>query len=262
MSIMSAIIIVAVLGIVGASILVVAAHFMHVEEDERIQKVTQVMPGANCGACGYAGCADYAKAIVEGAPVNKCIPGGDACANAAAEIMGVTAGAVAKYKTIVACQGSSYNTQNKYNYQGIKSCAACAALYGGNSTCEYGCIGFGDCAAACKFGAIEIENSLAKIIPEKCTGCGACEAACPKNIIWVRPESERPIVLCANRDRGALTRKACTAGCIGCMKCQKICPDEAIKVKDNVASIDYSKCTGCRKCVNVCPVSAIVVAKN
>ncbi len=262
MTILSAIIIVAALGTLGGGILVVASHFMYVHEDERIQQVQQVMPGANCGACGYAGCADYAKAIVDGAPVNKCIPGGAACADAAAKIMGVEAGSVSKRKTIVACQGSNDNSLNKYEYQGIKSCAACAALYGGNSMCEYGCIGFGDCVAACKFGAIHLENGVAKINEHKCTGCGACEIICPKNIIWVRPENERPIVLCANKDRGALTRKACTAGCIGCMKCQKECPEGAIAVKDNVAKINYEMCTGCHKCVDVCPVKAIVVPED
>ncbi len=261
MSLVTAVIIVSVLGVLGAGVLVVAAHFMRVEEDERIEKVNEVLPGANCGACGYAGCADYAKAIVEGAPVNKCIPGGAECAKNAAAIMGVEAGSVAKRKTIVACQGSYANTQDKYKYDGIKTCSACAALYGGSSSCEYGCIGFGDCEKVCKFDAITIENGLARISAEKCTGCGACELACPKKIIWVRPESEMPIVLCANKDRGAMTRKACTAGCIGCMKCEKTCEDGAIKVKDNVASVDYEKCTGCRKCVNVCPVRAIVVPK-
>ncbi|MEG2287504.1 MAG: 4Fe-4S binding protein, partial [Ruthenibacterium sp.] len=118
-----------------------------------------------------------------------------------------------------------------------------------------------DCAKACKFDAITVSNGLARINPEKCTGCGACELVCPKKIIWVRPESEKPVVLCANHERGAQTRKACNAGCIGCMKCEKICPEGAIQVKDNVARVDYDKCIGCRKCVNECPVHAIVIPK-
>ena len=261
MSIVTAAVVVTVIGLLGAAILVVAAHFFHVEEDERVGKVLECLPGANCGACGYAGCADYAKAIVAGAPVNKCVPGGAASAEGAAAIMGVEAGEVVKRKAIVACQGSYEHTSDKYEYEGIASCAACAALYKGRSACEFGCLGYGDCRKACKFDAIIVSNGLARVNPEKCTGCGACAEACPKHIIEVRPESEKPMVLCANHDRGALTRKACTAGCIGCMKCQKACPVEAIKVVDNVAHIDVDKCIGCRKCVNECPVHAITIPK-
>ena len=259
MSIVTAAVVVTVIGLLGAAILVVAAHFFHVEEDERVGKVLECLPGANCGACGYAGCADYAKAIVAGAPVNKCVPGGAASAQGAAAVMGVEAGEVVKRKAIVACQGSYEHTSDKYAYEGIESCAACAALYKGRSACEFGCLGYGDCQQACKFDAIIVSNGLARVNPEKCPGCGACAEACPKHIIEVRPESEKPMVLCANRDRGALTRKACTAGCIGCMKCQKACPVEAIKVVDNVAHIDVDKCIGCRKCVNECPVHAITI---
>lgn len=261
MSIVTAAVVVTVIGLLGAAILVVAAHFFHVEEDERVGKVLECLPGANCGACGYAGCADYAKAIVAGAPVNKCVPGGAASAQGAAAVMGVEAGEVVKRKAIVACQGSYEHTSDKYAYEGIESCAACAALYKGRSACEFGCLGYGDCQKACKFDAIIVSNGLARVNPEKCTGCGACAEVCPKHIIEVRPESEKPMVLCANRDRGALTRKACTAGCIGCMKCQKACPVEAIKVVDNVAHIDVDKCIGCRKCVNECPVHAITIPK-
>lgn len=261
MSIVTAAVVVTVIGLLGAAILVVAAHFFHVEEDERVGKVLECLPGANCGACGYAGCADYAKAIVAGAPVNKCVPGGAASAQGAAAVMGVEAGEVVKRKAIVACQGSYEHTSDKYAYEGIESCAACASLYKGRSACEFGCLGYGDCQKACKFDAIIVSNGLARVNPEKCTGCGACAEACPKHIIEVRPESEKPMVLCANRDRGALTRKACTAGCIGCMKCQKACPVEAIKVVDNVAHIDVDKCIGCRKCVNECPVHAITIPK-
>lgn len=260
-AILIAAVVVTSVGFLGAVILVVAAKVMHVEEDARIGEVSAVLPGANCGACGYAGCADYAKAIVAGAPVNKCVPGGAATAEAAAAIMGVAAGSVAKRKAIVACQGSYDNTTDKYIYEGVQSCTAAAALYKGSAACEYGCLGYGDCTRACKFDAIMVENGLARVNPEKCTGCGACEQACPKKVILIKEESEQPIVLCANHERGALTRKACTAGCIGCMKCEKGCPEGAIKVTNNVARVDYSKCTGCRKCMNECPVHAITIPK-
>ncbi len=262
MTILMPIVIVTAIGLVGAGVLVVVAHIMHVPEDERIALVQDIMPGANCGACGYAGCADYAKAIVEGAPVNKCIPGGTKCAEDAAAIMGVAAGEVQRRTAVVACQGNFDNTQDKYTYQGIKSCAACAELYGGSATCPYGCMGYGDCKSACKFNAVIIKNGVAIIDQTLCTGCGACEIACPKNIIQVLPDSDIPVVLCANKDRGAMTRKACTAGCIGCMKCQKICEFDAIHVKDNVALIDHEKCTGCRKCAEVCPVKAIGIPRT
>ncbi|MEG2020733.1 MAG: RnfABCDGE type electron transport complex subunit B [Oscillospiraceae bacterium] len=262
MTIFYAVLVVTLCGLLGAIILVLAAQFMHVEEDARIGEVQAVLPAANCGACGYAGCADYAKAIVDGAPVNKCVPGGAAVAEAAAQIMGVSAGDVVKRKAIVICQGHLDNTTDKYRYEGVDTCAACSALYAGSSTCSFGCLGYGDCAAACKFDAINVQNGLARVNPELCTGCGACEQACPKKIIIVRTESEKPVVLCANHERGALTRKACTAGCIGCKKCEKVCPSSAITVKDNVAYIDHEKCTGCRACMNECPVHAITIPKT
>lgn len=261
MTIFFAVLIVTLTGLIGAGILVLAAQFMHVDEDERIGIVLEALPGANCGACGYAGCADYAKAIAEGAPVNKCVPGGANTANAVGIIMGVEAGEVAKRKAIVLCQGNYDHTTDKYDYNGIASCKACAALYSGSSACEFGCLGFGDCKDACKFGAITVENGLSRVNPELCTGCGACVEACPKHIISLRVESEKPVVLCANHARGALTRKACTAGCIGCKKCEKACPTQAITVVDNVAFIDHEKCIGCRVCVSECPVHAITIPK-
>ncbi len=251
--------VITVVGILGAAVLVLAAHFMQVKEDPRIGEVLAVLPGANCGACGYAGCADYAKAIVENAPINKCIPGGAATADKVGEIMGAAAGAVAQVKAVVACQGNDQNTTDRYHYEGIESCQACVALYGGNTSCAFGCLGFGDCVKVCTFDAIHVQNGVASVDLEKCTGCGACKAACPKKIIWMQEDCSKPVVLCANHNKGALTRKACSAGCIGCMRCQKTCPEGAIEVKNNVARIDYGKCTGCGKCVEVCPVKCICI---
>lgn len=259
--IVMAVVIVTVVGLLGALILVLASHFMSVKVDERVPLIQEALPSVNCGACGYAGCADYAAGIVEGAPVNLCIPGGASVAASVGNIMGVDAGSVKQQKAVVACQGTLEHRGFKYEYEGIQSCTTSAALHGGSSSCPYGCLGYGDCKAACEFGAIEIINGIARINMDKCTGCGACEEACPKRVIWVREVSDKPVVMCANHHRGALTRKECTAGCISCMKCEKNCPTGAIKVRNNVARIDLDICIGCHTCVNICPVTAIAVPK-
>ena len=262
MSVLAAVIIVTVIGLLGAAILVVASQFMQVEVDERVEKLNEILPAVNCGACGFAGCADYANAVVEdGAAANMCVPGGAAVAAKVAEVMGVEAGNVVKRKAIVACQGTTEHITEKYEYSGPQTCSAASALYGGASSCAYGCLGFGDCVKACEFDAIEVQNGVARVNPVNCTGCGACESVCPKKVIWIREESEKPVVMCANHQRGAQTRTACTAGCIGCGKCEKTCPEGAIKVRNNVARIDLEKCVGCRACVNICPVKAISIPK-
>ena len=260
MGITSAIMIISGIGIIAAVVLVLAAKFMHVEEDERIGKVVECLPGANCGACGYAGCADYAKAIVEkDAPLNLCIPGGADAAAGAAKVMGKVAGASVSLKAVVACQGFDCNTTKKYEYQGVSTCAAASKMFAGPSACAYGCLGFGDCKAACPFGAMEIVNGVALVNQEKCTGCGACTKACPKGIISLIPDDVNPVVLCQNVDKGAQTRKVCSTGCIGCMKCTKVCPTNAISVENNLARIDQDLCIACMQCASECPVSAIHV---
>lgn len=257
MSIGIAIALVTVIGLLGAGILVLAAKFMSVEEDPRVGQVLECLPGANCGACGYAGCADYAKAIVEGAPVNKCVPGGAKTAAAAAAVMGVEAGETCVVNAVVACQGSDDICHKKYDYQGISSCAAASALSGGPYACPYGCIGLGDCVKACKFDAITVKDGLAHVDPAKCTGCGACRDVCPQKVIWMYDSKHKPVVMCANHEKGGITNKECKLGCIACMKCEKTCPEGAIKVTNFVARIDYSKCTGCGACVEVCPKHVI-----
>ncbi|MEG1862716.1 MAG: RnfABCDGE type electron transport complex subunit B [Oscillospiraceae bacterium] len=260
MDLFSAIAVVAGIGVISAVVLVVAAKFMYVPEDERIGKVQECLPGANCGACGYAGCADYAKAIVEaGADTNLCVPGGKASAEAASKVMGKTASATVAKKAVVACQGYTCNTGTKYDYQGVTTCAAAAKMFAGPSDCAFGCIGFGDCVEACQFEAIQVIDGAARVINEACTGCGACAKACPKSIISIIQDSNNPVVLCMNKDKGAQTRKVCSTGCIGCMKCTKFCPTNAITVSNNLAVIDQDLCIGCMQCAEECPVKAIDV---
>jgi len=259
--ILLAILIVTVIGIVGAVILVVASIFMNVPVDERVEKITEALPGANCGACGCAGCADYAKTIVEdGNAVNKCIPGGAKCAEAIGEIMGVAAGAMEMVKAVVTCSGTCEKTGKRYEFQGLQSCQAVKGFYGGDGLCQYSCLGYGDCVRACAFDAIHVKDGVAVVDREKCTGCGACAEVCPSLVISIVPEHKRkPVVLCRSKDKGGVTRKLCTAGCIGCTKCAKICPVDAIVMEDNLATIDQAKCIGCQKCVKECPVQVIHV---
>ena len=263
-----AIIVVTVIGLIGAVILVAASIFMFVPVDERVEKITGVLAGANCGACGCAGCADYAKTIVEdGNAINKCTPGGAACVAAIAEIMGVEASSSTPVKAVVACSGTCEKTSKRYEFQGIQSCQAVKGLYGGDGMCKYGCLGYGDCVKACPFDAIHVVDGVAKVDRAKCVGCGACASACPNSIISVIPEHKRkPVVLCQNKDKGADTRKACTAGCIGCMKCAKACHFDAITVDVAngvfLAKIDQEKCKGCQLCVKECPVGVIHVPET
>lgn len=259
MSITIAIIVVTLIGLLGAVVLVVASQFLMVEVDARVEQIGEILPGVNCGACGYAGCADYAEAVVKGAKPNRCIPGGATTANEVAAIMGEDAGDITLQKAVVACSGSLCNITTKYQYEGVQSCAACVELHGGSSSCAYGCLGFGDCAAACPYDAISVQDGLARINQSKCTGCSSCVAVCPKHIISIRKASAQPVVLCASHQKGAQTRKACTAGCISCMKCERSCPVGAIKVTDNVAFINQELCTSCGFCVSVCPVQVIKV---
>jgi len=246
------------IGAVAAVLLVLAAKFMHVPTDERIDAIGEALPGANCGACGFAGCADYAAAIVkDGASTGLCVPGGDKASIAIAAIMGTEAIDIEEKVALVRCSGSYNHTADKYNYTGAKSCAAASTLYGGSAICSYGCLGYGDCQNACPFGAIHVENGLAVVDQQICTGCGACAKVCPKNIIEIVPLRKRYIVTCLNHDKGGVTRKICSKGCIGCGRCAKACEFGAIVIEDNRAHISFDLCTACGKCSEVCPVGCI-----
>ncbi len=258
MNIASAVILCTIVGAVGAIILVAAAKFMAVEEDPRIEEVASCLAGANCGGCGYAGCADYAKAVVmDGVPCDKCAPGGPKAAAAIAKIMGGEASAVEK-KAVVQCQGSSEHCKPAYDYKGIQTCAAAAALYGGPKACSFACIGLGDCTKVCKFDAIHIVDGVAKVDKDKCTGCGACANICPKKVIMIDVGGPRkPVVMCSNQDKGAVANKLCTTSCIACGMCERTCKFDAIHVIDNVARVDYDKCKGCGRCIGACSFDAI-----
>lgn len=261
--ILMAILLVTAIGLIGAVILVAASIFMYVPVDERIAKITYVLPGANCGSCGCAGCADYARSVVEdGNETNKCIPGGVSAAKAVARVMDVEAAEPITRKAVMRCAGTCDKTSKWYEYEGMQSCQFVKGLYGGDGMCKFGCMGYGDCERACTFNAIQVKpDRIAHVDRELCTGCGICASVCPNSVIEIVVEHPRkPVVRCQNQNKGSETRKLCGAGCIGCMKCTKVCPKQAIRVENNVAVIDQTLCVGCQLCVKECPVGAIVPA--
>jgi electron transport complex protein RnfB len=195
---------------------------------------------------------------MDGVPCDKCAPGGPKAAAAIAKIMGGEASAVEK-KAVVQCQGSSEHCKPAYDYKGIQTCAAAATLYGGPKTCSFACIGLGDCTKVCKFDAIHIVDGVAKVDKDKCTGCGACANICPKQVIMIDAGGPRkPVVMCSNKDKGAVANKLCTTSCIACGMCERTCKFDAIHVVDGVARVDYDKCKGCGMCAQKCPKRIIL----
>lgn len=259
-SIIIAVVIVAVIGLIAGLGLAVASIFFAVPVDETETKVRECLPGANCGACGYTGCDGYAGALAKGETkeCNLCVPGGNDTAKAIGEILGLDAGEIVPQVAAVMCQGNNVNVGEKLEYSGVKSCKIATQLFGGPKDCVYGCIGFGDCVKACPYEAIFICDGVARINPDKCRACKMCIKECPRHLIDLFPlDVAKAAVLCKNRDKGAQTRKQCKAGCIGCMKCVKACPEGAVKVESFCAKVDYDKCIGCGECHNACPVGAI-----
>ena len=237
----------------------IASRKFHVEVDERVQEVEEVLPGANCGACGYAGCSSFAEAVINGdAEINGCPVGGEVVAEKIAEILGVES---ESSKTVVAqllCGGGIKETKKLSEYSGIKTCKAANSINGDTKSCKYSCMGYGDCAAICPVDAITMsENGLPIIDKEECIGCGKCVEACPKNIITLAPEDKLNHIRCSSHDPGKVVSKICEVGCIGCTLCAKACPVDAITMEDNLAVIDYDKCINCGICSEKCPTGTI-----
>ena len=258
--ILTAVLLVVALGFVFAVILTIASKVFYVPVDETVIKLTEALPGANCGGCGYAGCSDYANALAgdpEGVGPNKCPVGGADVAAQLASILGVEAGSSEPQVAVVMCNGNKAAAKTLSEYQGPQTCKFAASLFGGMSACKYGCLGLGDCTRACNFGAIKICEGVAVVARELCTGCGACAATCPKHVIRIAPAKNKVVVQCQNADKGAQTLKACKNGCIGCGKCAKVCKFDAITIENNHAKIDPDKCKNCGLCAKECPTKAI-----
>lgn len=260
MGIITAAAVVAVTGIVIGLLLGVAGEAFKVEVDEKELAVRALLPGNNCGACGYAGCDGLAKAIAEGnAPVNACPVGGQPVADEVAKVMGVEAAAGVRRAAFVKCNGTCDKTEQKYNYHGLKDCRSLALTPGsGDKKCAYGCLGLGSCVQACEFDAIHIVNGIAVVDQEKCVACAKCVAACPKSLIELLPVDAKYRVACSSHDKGKDVKAACATGCIGCGICVKQCEFGAITLENNLAYIDQSKCTKCGKCAAKCPSKIIL----
>ena len=255
------------LGLAFGLILSAAAKVFYVETDPRLDQLNECLPGANCGGCGYAGCGGYAEAVLNGeAPIGKCASGGNECAQAMGEIMGMKVGEMTRKVALVRCSGhrsvdesgKAMGARQKGEYEGFKDCLAASKVGGrGPLVCKFGCLGFGNCTKACKYDAIHIVDGIAQVDKEKCTGCMACAQACPRDLIIPVEYDRHVIIACASHAKGAVTVRGCSQGCIGCGMCVKICPHDAIKVENNLATIDYSICTSCGLCAAVCPKKLI-----
>lgn len=253
--------VIAVVAILLGLIIVLVSKVFAVEVDESQEEINNLLPGVNCGGCGYSGCSGYAEALASGADTDiaKCTAGGQDTVEALATYFGQTPGVFVPKVAVVHCQGSCENVRVTYEYTGSTNCQTASELFGGPGSCQYGCMGYGDCVRACEYGAINIESGLAEVNPDKCIACGACVKACPRNLISIQPKYHDLFsVRCSNPLPGKDVREVCSVGCIGCTLCVRNCPVEAIRMEDKLAVIDPEICVNCGKCASVCPTKAIV----
>lgn len=256
------------IALVAALVLYVCSKKFAVEEDPRLGLVTEALPGANCGGCGFPGCSGLADALVKAADVGSleglnCPVGGSETMGKVADLLGLAVANSEPTVAVVRCNGTCELRAKVCEYGGMRTCAAMHACGAGETACGYGCLGCGDCVEACAFDAIHMneETGLPEVDEEKCTSCGACVKACPRNIIQLRrkgPKNRRVYVQCVNKEKGAVALKGCKAACIGCGKCLKECKFDAITIENNLSYIDDKMCRLCRKCVGVCPTQAII----
>lgn len=253
------------LGISAAVILYFVAQKFKVYEDPRIDEVEGILPAANCGGCGFAGCRNFAEACVNSEDFDGlfCPVGGNDCMTSVAGILGRSAVEKDPQVAVLLCNGNCDSRPKTSNYDGAKTCSIATSVYGGDTGCQFGCHGLGDCVTVCNFDALYIDDvtGLPVVNDDKCTACGACVKECPKDLFELRKRAKKDrkiYVACKNEDKGGIAKKSCSSACIGCSKCFKVCPFEAITMNNNLAYIDSDKCRLCRKCVIECPTNAII----
>ncbi len=264
-SILTSVLVLGITGLVLGLVLFLVARKFHVEENPKVKLIEELLPGVNCGGCGYPGCAGFARACADCDSMDglRCTVCKDEVMQQIAEITGHAVSVSEKQIAVVRCSGSCENRPSVNSYDGAANCAVAALQTGGETGCFYGCLGLGDCVSACSFGAIYMDGTtgLPVVDQDKCNGCGACSKACPRNIIEIRNRNKmdrRVYVSCVNRDRGPIARNACSVACIGCGKCVSACAFDAIVMENNLAYIDQDKCRLCRKCESECPQHSIL----
>jgi Na+-translocating ferredoxin:NAD+ oxidoreductase RNF subunit RnfB len=251
-------------GVASAVLIYFVAQKFKVDEDPRIDMVTDVLPLANCGGCGFPGCRNFAENLVKADDISSfsCPAGGNALMMNIAQILGKEVDSKDPFVAVVRCNGSLVHRPQTNIYDGALSCAIVNALYKGDTDCRYGCLCCGDCVVSCKFNAMIMDpnTDLPVIDDTKCTGCGACVKACPRNIIELRKKDKKNrkiFVSCVNKDKGGIAKKYCAVACTGCAKCLKVCTYDAIRMENNLAYIDFNACKMCRKCSSECSTNAI-----
>ena len=257
-NVLTALAVVVSIGIVFGVLLAFIIGRFGIEDNEKTKQIRAVLPGINCGACGFKGCNDYASALANGqAQPNLCVPGGKAAAQELSDILGVEVSRPRAMVAFVHCNGTCDVTTEKAIYDGMASCKARYVCFHGPKFCSYGCLGCGECAKVCVANAISVSNGVARVDTSRCVSCGMCVKECPTKIISMIPHNAETVVYCSSKDKGADARKFCQRACIGCKKCEKVCPEQAISVVNNCAVIDYNKCTGCGACAEGCPMKCI-----
>ena len=263
MEVISATGIVMLVGLALGIILVICSKVFYVPVNEKIAKLSDAMPGANCGACGFAGCDDYAEKLGNGEETDpsQCPVGGADLTQKLSDILGIDTSPQEKKVAVVMCNGNRDARGVIMEYHGMLSCSAAKHLYGGAAACPHGCLGFGECEAACQFDAIHVCNGVAVVDREKCVSCGKCAKVCPNGLIRMAPIKNTVIVQCSSHDKGKAVMEVCKNGCIGCGKCSRVCKFEAITMDSNVARIDPDLCKNCGLCVKECPTGSIINMK-